>query len=37
MDFQVNPTNVGHRPQTVDLYDDQTKLLEIDRSITIFP
>jgi hypothetical protein len=37
MDFQVNPTNVGHRPQTVELYDGETKLVEIDRSITVFP
>jgi hypothetical protein len=37
LDFQVNPNNVGHRPQTVELYDGEQKLLEIDRSITIFP
>jgi len=37
VDFQVNPTNVGHRPQTIELYDDATKLLEIHRSITVFP
>jgi hypothetical protein len=37
MDFQVNPTNVGHRPQTVELFDGDKKLLELDRSITIFP
>jgi hypothetical protein len=37
MDFQVNPTNVGHRPQIVELFDGDTKLLELDRSITIFP
>jgi hypothetical protein len=35
--FQVNPTNVGHRPQTVELFDGDTKLLELDHSITIFP
>jgi hypothetical protein len=35
--FQVNPTNVGHRPQTVELYDGKRKLLELHRSITIFP
>jgi hypothetical protein len=33
----VNPTNVGHRPQTVELFDGDRKLLELDRSITIFP
>jgi hypothetical protein len=37
MDFQVNPTNVGHRSQTVELFDGDRKLLELDRSITIFP
>jgi hypothetical protein len=37
MDFQVNPNNVGHRPQTVELYDGEQKLVEVDRSITIFP
>jgi hypothetical protein len=37
MHFQVNPTNVGNRSQAVTLYDDEEKLLEIDRSITVFP
>ena len=37
IDFQVNPTNVGRRPQNVVLYDGDTKLLEIHRTITIFP
>jgi hypothetical protein len=37
MDFQVNPNNVGHRSQNVALYDGETKLLEVDRSITVFP
>jgi hypothetical protein len=35
--FQVNPTEVGHRPQDVDLYDGETPLLHIDRDVTIFP
>ena len=35
--FQVNPTNVGHRDQTVQLYDGKQKLLELHRTITIFP
>jgi hypothetical protein len=35
--FQVNPTNVGHRSRKVELFDGDTKLLEIDRSITVFP
>jgi hypothetical protein len=37
MDFQVNPTNVGHRSQAVELYDGSTKLLGVDRSVTVFP
>jgi len=35
--FQVNPTNIGHRHQTVRLYDGNRKLLELDRTITVFP
>jgi hypothetical protein len=35
--FQVNPTNVGHREQTVDLYDGGRKLLALRRTITVFP
>lgn len=35
--FQVNPTNVGHRSQDVDLYDGEELLLSIDRSVTVFP
>jgi hypothetical protein len=35
--FQVNPTNVGHRSQGVELFDGDTKILEVDRSITVFP
>jgi len=34
---QVNPTNVGHRAADVELYDGDTKLLHIDRSVTVFP
>jgi hypothetical protein len=37
VDFQVNPTNVGRRDQDVQLLDGDEPLLEIDRSITIFP
>jgi hypothetical protein len=37
LQFQVNPTNVGHRPQHVALYDGGTFLTSIDRAITIFP
>jgi hypothetical protein len=35
--FQTNPTNVGHRGQTTRLYDGKTELLEVDKSITVFP
>jgi hypothetical protein len=37
LQFQVNPTNVGHRSQDVWLYDGDELLLTIDRSVTIFP
>jgi hypothetical protein len=37
LQFQVNPTEIGHRPQDVDLYDGETPLLHIDRDVTIFP
>ncbi len=37
LQFQVNPTNVGHRSQDVELYDGEELLLTIDRSVTIFP
>jgi hypothetical protein len=35
--YQVNPTNVGHRSQDVELQDGETPLLHIDRTITVFP
>ena len=35
--LQVNPTNVGRRSQDVALYDGDTLLSTIDRTITIFP
>jgi hypothetical protein len=35
--FQVNPTEIGRRSQDVDLYDGETRLLHIDRTVTIFP
>ena len=35
--FQVNPTEVGRRAQDVSLYDGETPLLHLDRTITIFP
>jgi hypothetical protein len=37
LQFQVDPTNVGHRNQTVQLYDGNQKLLELHRTITVFP
>ena len=37
MQFQVNPTNVGHRPQDVSLYDDTTLLATAHRAVTVFP
>jgi hypothetical protein len=35
--MQVNPTNVGRRPQNVSLYDGTTLLATVHRRITIFP
>jgi hypothetical protein len=35
--FQTNPTNVGHRTASVELMDGDRKLLDIHRTITIFP
>jgi hypothetical protein len=37
MDFQVNPTNVGHRSQDVQLLDGDTPILTIKRDVTVFP
>jgi hypothetical protein len=35
--FQVNPTNIGHRPQGVELDDGNRPLLRINRNVTVFP
>ena len=35
--FQVNPTNVGRRPQDVELTDGEQSLLRLDRTVTVFP
>jgi hypothetical protein len=35
--FQVNPTNIGRRPQDVDLLDGGEVVAHIDRTVTIFP
>jgi hypothetical protein len=37
LQLQVNPTNVGRRSQDVALYDEDTFLTSIDRTITVFP
>jgi hypothetical protein len=37
MQFQTNPTNVGHRDHSVELYDGEQKLLELHQTITIYP
>jgi hypothetical protein len=37
IEFQVNPTNVGHRSQSIELDDGPQRLLTIKRTITIFP
>jgi hypothetical protein len=34
---QVNPTTVGRRAQDVWLYDGNTRLAKLDRTLTIFP
>jgi hypothetical protein len=35
--FQVNPTNVGHRPQNVELDDGPNVISTIHRNITVYP
>ena len=35
--LQVNPTNVGRRSQDVALYDGDTLLTSVDRTVTVFP
>ena len=37
MQFQVNPTNVGHRSRSTTLYDGSTKLAAIHQKVTVFP
>lgn len=37
LQLQVNPTNVGHRSQDVQLFDGEQLLATIDRTITVFP
>ena len=37
IEFQVNPTNVGHRSQNVELDDGPHRLFTVHRTITIYP
>jgi hypothetical protein len=37
MQFQVNPTNVGRRGQSVRLYDGKTLITTLHRRVTVFP
>lgn len=37
LSLQVNPTNVGHRSQNVELDDGEAPILTVHRTITIFP
>ena len=37
LQFQVNPTETGRRPQDVELLDGETPLVRLDRTVTIFP
>jgi hypothetical protein len=37
LSLQVNPTNVGHRSQNVQLYDGKQRLAIVKRTITIWP
>jgi hypothetical protein len=34
---QVNPTNIGHRDADVELFDGDTRIARIPRTITVFP
>lgn len=37
LQFQVNPTNLGHRDQDVELHDGETPLLRLHRAVTVYP
>ena len=37
LQFEVNPTNVGHRPYGVELDDASTRLVRLPRAITVLP
>jgi hypothetical protein len=37
MQFQVNPTNVGHRSRSAELFDGDTPLATIHQKVMVFP
>jgi hypothetical protein len=37
LQFQVNPTNVGHRSYRLELDDDTRRIARVDRTLTILP
>ncbi len=37
LSLQVNPTNIGHRSQNVELDDGSRRILVVHRTVTIFP
>lgn len=37
LQFQVNPTNLDHREQDVELHDGETPLVRVDRTVTVYP
>jgi len=37
LQFQVNPTNVGHRSYGLELDDDTQRIARVDRTITVLP
>jgi hypothetical protein len=37
MQFQVDPTNVGHRSYDLELDDGDTPIARVDRAITVLP
>lgn len=37
LQLQVNPTNIGHRSQDVQLFDGDQLLATVHRSVTVFP
>ena len=37
LQYQVNPTNTGRRSQDVELFDGETLLAEVNRTLTVYP